>query len=148
MEKLVSNSTSLICLERINRLDLLGSCVKELYIPTGVYVETNISLPFIQQKKVTNASVVSSLRIHLGLGESEAIALACELKIPVMLDDKKARSIARNMDVPVVGTLGLLVHAKEIGVIQQIKPIINDLQSVGFHIADKLRNKILALANE
>ena len=87
--------------------------------------------------------------MQIGAGESEAIALALEMgNLPALLDDKKARRIAKQLDLPVIGTLGLLLKAKKQGVIPAIKPILAALEKVDFRVSTRLRDRALELADE
>ena len=85
----------------------------------------------------------------MGDGESEAIALAMELDdVVLVLDDKKARRIAKQLDLKVIGTVGLLLRAKKRGIVAEIKPVLDALQNAGFRIAAPLYQKALKLASE
>jgi len=66
----------------------------------------------------------------------------------VILDDKEARKIARKFELKVMGTLGVLLLAKERGLISQVKPYIEMLRKRGFRISDTLVRKILKSAGE
>ena len=89
----VSNSSGLIALESIGRLDVLRQLYGTVTIPPAVFQECGAALPtWFSVQAVQNQELVRSLRMNLGAGESEAIALASELSAArVILDDKKAR---------------------------------------------------------
>lgn len=148
-EKIVSNSSCLIALDRINRLDLLADSFKEIIIPPAVEKEVDLKLEWLSVKQIKNKSVIQTLKTQIDDGESEAIALSLELgDVLVLLDDKKARRIAKQLGLEVIGTIGLILRAKRIGLVNEIKPILNDLQDVEFRIRDSLYNEALRLANE
>jgi predicted nucleic acid-binding protein len=78
-----------------------------------------------------------TLRQTLDNGEAEAIALATELQPEVvLLDDKLARRMARRLGVPVTGTLGVLLRAKQVGLVVELRSLITRLQSEGDYYID------------
>lgn len=90
-----------------------------------------------------------AFRLSLGLGESECLVLAHEISNSVLLiDDKKARKIAKLESVKFVGTLGILISAKQKGYVDLIKPLIERLEVEKIHLSTELINKALFLANE
>jgi uncharacterized protein len=145
----VSDSTCLIGLERIGHLDILPQLYSNFYIPVAVKTEIGFVKPWMEVRKVENLSLVSSLRYSIDWGESEAIALAVELKKAlIVLDDKKARKVAAQFNLVITGTVGLLLRAKRMGAIANIRPILDSLESVEFRIAPSLRYRALELARE
>ncbi|KAB8318728.1 DUF3368 domain-containing protein [Tolypothrix campylonemoides VB511288] len=80
-------------------------------------------------------------------GEAEAIALAMELgDVFMILDDRNARRIAQQLGLKVIGTVGMLLRAKQKGVIAEVKPLLTALAQVDFHIAKPLVENALRLA--
>lgn len=148
-ECIVSNSACLIALERIEQLYLLPLVYPTIWIPQAVKREIGFTTNWLQVQTVKNQALVSTLRTQVGAGESEAIALALEIQtVPVLLDDKKARRIAEQLDLQVTGTVGLLLKAKKQGVLPAIRPVLDDLERVDFRISSRLRNRALELAEE
>ena len=85
----------------------------------------------------------------MGAGEREAIALALELRATwLVIDDLAARRLAQSLDIPVVGSLGLLLKAKEEGLIPAIRPLMEAMQRDEFRISDRLFAGILSAAGE
>ena len=149
LDRIVTNSACLIGLERIGRLDLLPQVYPTLLAPTAVQTEVGINPSWLQIQTVTNSALVTTLRTQIGAGESEAIALALELnQLPVLLDDKKARRIAQQLGLTVIGTVGTLLRAKQQGAIAEIEPILTALEQANFRIARPLRQRALQLAGE
>lgn len=148
-ESIVSNSACLIALERIEQLNLLPQVYPSIWIPQAVKQEIGFLTDWLQVQTVQNQALVSTLRTQVGAGESEAIALALEIKnVPVLLDDKKARRIAEQLSLQVTGTVGLLLKAKKKSVIPAIRPILDALEEVDFRISSNLRTRALELAEE
>lgn len=104
IEDAVSNSSCLIALERVKSLELLHQSFKNVFIPPAVEKEFGRTLKWLTVKKIKNQAVVSSLSTQIGNGESEAIALAMQVKDCILiLDDKRARRIARQLELKVLG---------------------------------------------
>ena len=148
-ECIVSDSTCLIGLERINRLDIPPQLYNKFWIPAAVSTEIGFSLPWLEVRQVQNQNLVSSLRSQVGWGESEAIALSIEIEnATILLDDKKARRIAEQFGLPITGTVGMLLKAKRRGVVEAIAPVLDALESAEFRVSPALRRRALELAEE
>ncbi len=145
----VANSACLIALGEIGKRDLLNGVFESVTAPPAVNAEVGRSIPWLQIRAPVDRALVLALETQLGDGEAEAIALAVELgDVEVILDDRKARGIARKMGLKVVGTLGLLVRAKRVGFIAAVKPLIDELEQAGFRMTADLRLQTLELAGE
>jgi len=138
MMVVVSNSTPLMALARIHQFSLLREIFGIIHIPEAVYdevVKKGKGLPgerevldsdWIKCCAVEQDDYLRSLMIHLDRGESEAIALAREVKADwIIVDEKLARNHARrNLDSQVVGCLGILLIAKERKLISEVSPLL------------------------
>ncbi len=146
----VSNSSCPIGLELIGRLDLLRGLYGTVVVPTAVADECGSRLPpWFQVETVQNQGMVRSLRLELGSGESEAIVLAAEVGASrLILDDKKARRIARQLGLPITGTLAVLLRAKQQGLLSGVREVLDDLAKAGFRISDALIRDTLRRAGE
>ncbi len=134
----VSNSTPLIHLAKIGRLELLGEFFGEVLIPEAVYREC-----------VVEERLKRSLMIKLDEGESEAIVLALEKKADlILIDDYDGREVARALGLKVTGTIGILLKAKFSGRITSLKDELEKLKSTGFWLSEGLYEKILKKAGE
>ena len=84
-----------------------------------------------------------------GSGEAEVLALALEESDSLaIIDEKLARKIARLRGLRVTGTAGVLLKAKQKGHIQAVKPLLDQLQEIHFHLSDNVRALILSKAEE
>ncbi len=111
--------------------------------------EIGIEVSWLRVTAVNNPAVVAALRTQIDTGEAEAIALAIELgDVVVILDDKKARRVASQIGLRVIGTVGMLLRAKRLGVIASVLPLLQALDEADFRIADALRQNALRLAGE
>lgn len=83
-------------------------------------------------------------------GEAEALALAYsqEAATPILLDDERARRVARDAGLFVIGSAGILGRAKEAGLIPSIRLPLADLQPAGLYLGDGPMQRLLELAGE
>ena len=150
--KVISNSSSLIALSEIGKLNLLNKIFGEVIIPNAVEKEVyREKLPpkWIKVSSVTQQLASRILESGLGPGESEAICLSKEIDVDILiLDDLNARRVAEKLEINITGTLGILLLAKEKKLIKSIKPLMEELMKGGFRISDELCEDVLDLAGE
>lgn len=159
----ISDTTPLISLIKIESLDILEKMYKEIIIPKAVYDELIINIDyqseidiirkctFLQIKIVEENLSVSLLQkqLKLDLGESEAIVLVNNIDADlIIIDERKARRIAKDIGLNVTGTLGILVDAKQRGLVKELKPLLDKLIKNEIRISKILYQDILELANE
>ena len=106
----VSNSSCLIALDAAGSLAILERLYSTIAVPDAVVQECGGALPaWVQVHSVQNQALAQSLCLNLGAGKAEAIALSIERSTArLILDDKKARRVARQLNLPVTGTLAVL----------------------------------------
>jgi predicted nucleic acid-binding protein len=148
----VSNSSPLIALGRIGRLELLHTVLGDrIVIPPAVAHEVfrDTAPPsWIRVAHLTGA-LEAAASPTLGLGEREAIALALEIDAAlIILDDLPARRLAASRGLSVIGTAGLLLAAKRAGAIPAVLPLLDALVAAGFHLSDRVRDAVLTAAGE
>lgn len=159
--KIVSNSSTLVALARISHLDILEKAVKRLIIPSAVYEDIVIKgagrpgaaevkeAKWIEKRNVSDHALVMRLNAILGRGESEAIALAKEIKADlIILDDEKARKAAISEGLRITGLLAFLVEAKEKHIIETVTPLMDKLRQKGFFISEDLYQETIQKAGE
>ncbi len=101
---------------------------------------------WIKTKKIRNKLAKEYLLTEIDDGEAEVIILAEELKTSfIIMDDKLSRKIAKLRGFNVMGTLRLLVAAKEEGLVTKVRPLIEKLKEVGFWINDDVYKAILKI---
>lgn len=148
-QQAVTNSTCLIGLERIGQLDLLPQVFSVVFAPPTVAVEVQTPLTWLTIQAVENLAFVTVLKTQMDEGEAEAIALAMELDdVILILDDKKARRVAQQLKLKVIGTVGMLLRAKNQGVITEIKPLLTELVQAEFRITNAILQEALRLSGE
>ncbi len=147
-EPVVADSTCLIGLERVGQLDILPALFEPVMIPPEVAREFGGSFSWLQIKDLVSGSLVAALRLAVDAGEAEAIALASEKGCRLISDDKQARAAAKSLGLAVIGTIGVLVRAKQSGVLTTLKPVLDELEINNFYLSEELRREALRLANE
>jgi len=145
---IVADSTCLISLERIDKIDLLPQMYSQVIIPPQVQKEFGLSFAWLIVKTPQNIGMINSLKLIVDDGESEAIALAYELGYRLVVDDKQARNIAKRLDIEIIGTVGILVKAKQLGLIDQLLTILEALENKGFYLSQSLKTEALILVGE
>ena len=120
--KVVSNTSPLIFLSKLDALGLLEECFSSVSIPNAVIDELKGLVPpeFVARKSISKfgSSYVKGALGNLHLGELEAIVLAQESKADfVLLDDRTARNKASNLGLNVMGTVGVLKLANSKGLL-------------------------------
>ena len=159
MLKVVSNTTPIISLLKLNRLEILQELYNEIIIPKAVYLEIEngkhkeyyqdlSKLSWIRIKKIQNKL---SLKYFLDLdaGEAEAIILATEIGADlIIIDERLGRFHAKHAELKVTGTIGILLKAKNIGIIKYIKPLLIELTEKDVWISKQLINEICKLSDE
>ena len=151
---IVSDTTSLIVLEKQNKLSLLCELFDEVIIPQAVYEELIIGL---DSDKITQAfsclkieCVTSSERFHdllmiLDQGEAEAIELAINKNLPLIIDERKGRKIARNFGLIVTGLAGILILATQKKVLtpNQSKMMLETSMQNGYRLSETLYKQVM-----
>ena len=158
----VSNTSPLIALARVGRLDLLHAVHGDIIIPDAVFNEITVAgagepgahdvaaATWIKHQPALNAPLVNALCLELDAGEAEAIALAMECRADlILLDERMGRHAAQRMGLTVTGTLGVVIAAKDRGLLASVRPLLDALRAnAGFWIGDALYNAALAAVNE
>jgi len=145
MRRIISNTSCLIALSNIGRLDILRALYGTVIVTPEVSGEFGIGLPdWIQVVPVSDPSKTKLIQGVLDLGESSSIALALETDDPLLiLDDGKARKYAKSIGLTLTGTIGVVVKAKQSGYIaESIETIMTEFRNNGFHIPPEIE-KIL-----
>ena len=160
MAEAICDTSPLQYLHQIKHLDVLPSLATRVLVPPAVVDELQegmrlgLDLPdvnILDWVEVLRPAGASALPLvtDLGPGESEALALALEYReAVVVLDDRVARNVARTLGLKMTGTLGLLLDAKRAGRIEKVTPLLNELESLGFRLADHTRAAVMILAGE
>ncbi len=156
----ISNTSPLLYLHQIGRIDLLATLYGAVIAPPAVAQELRVgaekgvdvpdlsALPWVEVRPVTDPKLLPVV-IDLGSGEAEVIALGIENPDSLLiLDDKLARRIAGLRGLSLTGTLGVLIKARKEGHLSRLAPALNDLRSTTIRIHEDLYRFALVEANE
>jgi len=144
----VLDCACLIGLERIGKLDLLPALLEPIIAPPAVIQEFGSRPDWITEVTPSDRGMVAALRLIVDLGESEAITLAYEKGVRLIIDDSKGRLVAQRLGIAVTGTVGLIVKAKMEGLVAAVTPLLDALEAREFRISSALRAEALRLAGE
>lgn len=159
MPEIVSNTTPLISLLIIGKLSLLKEIYGKVFVPYAVFKELEQGkqkayyqdISKINWIKIVNISnkKIEQFFIDLDKGEAEAIILAKELNADLLiLDEKLGRDYAKKLNVRITGTLGVLLKAKELGLVDSVRELLDILVNKGVWLNPKLIEKVIKLAGE
>jgi predicted nucleic acid-binding protein len=140
----IVDTSVLISLEKIDLLQILCKIYKEIILPEAVAREFgNINLECYSSMKVESKLVNLLIRdLNLGRGESEVIALAYETKQKALIDDLKARKVANDLGLPISGSIGVLLKAEKLGIIDSAFKKTQELKDKGFYVSNELLSEI------
>ncbi len=160
MPELICNTSVIQSLHQLGLLDILPALGSSVCLPGVVCTElaagrtlgadapdpATLGWATTRSPHATPALPHSS---SLGAGERDVLWLAMETAGSVaVLDDRDARRVARQLGIPLTGTLGLLVDAKQCGLIPAVTPLLDELERYNFHMSMCIRETILKAAGE
>lgn len=154
---IVSDTSPVSNLILIRQLDILRKLFYEIIVPPAVDAEVRALKQFgidlseyendgwIKISQPANLQKVQTLQAKLDAGEAQAIVLALETNCDLLLmDERIGTNVARQEGLQTIGLVGVLIKAKENGIIKEARPILSDLKHLaGFWLGEKLENQIL-----
>ena len=148
-EKVYVDTSSLIILNKINALDLLNKIYSNVIITNYIQLELNEAIPsWISVELTYNIDQSFLKNFNLGLGETSIIINAIKNNGFLIIDDLKARKIATTLSLRFTGSIGILIIAKELKLIDSVKYYLEKIQETNFRLSDTLINKVLEITNE
>lgn len=161
MRKVIVNSTPLIALCHVDHLDILKKLYGEVTIPEAVYREISVkedsackrdvenARDWLHIEKIQNEMAKTMYKTQLHDGEVEVMILAKELGADlVVIDDQNAKKHAKYLGLPVTGTLGILIKAKQQGIIPELKPLLDTMVQKNIYMKDSLIKMCLEQVGE
>jgi len=152
---IIGDSSALVSLATMDRLNLLEKIFGKIYVPQAVYDEVTISYKpqSVKLKEFLTHKVVSVeldiSKMGLGQGELEAIALYKNMNSDFLLiDDRRAKKFAQLNGVNVIGSLGVMILAKESGLLESIRDDLEKLVSSSLFISQSLIDRVLMSVGE
>jgi predicted nucleic acid-binding protein len=160
-QPLVCDTTIPLYLDRIGQIDLLSALFAPIYVPEQVCLELDMgrllrpdtinprSLVWVELVSVSQTLIDSLPPNRLGTGERAVIAYAqAHHGCVAGMDDLRARQLAEAIGLKVTGTLGILLRAKQAGLIPTVKPLVDEVTVQGFRLSPELYRAVLGLAGE
>ncbi len=156
----VINTSPLILLGKADLLKVISPLASCWIIPNSVISEVSIKSavePLLAQLAKTSQVLCQTAPMidpiianwNLGPGESEVITLALQQDSHgVVLDDLQARKCAQILNLPLMGSLGLVVKAKKAGLLDTVKPAFEKLIASGLYLDSRLVNQVLTAVGE
>jgi predicted nucleic acid-binding protein len=157
----VSDTGPLIALAKVDQLEVLHAMFGEVHVPSAVHRE------LLAKSGPESARIESALRgflkptpspilppavaratVRLHPGEQEAVALACEQDALLLIDDHLGRTAARQLGLIITGVIGVLVQAKEMGLVPSVGPLLVEMRQRGYWLSDELLVVAIRLAGE
>ena len=159
MRKVVCNTTPILSLLKVGRLHLLKDMYGEIIIPRAVYNEIEVGKYwkyYIDLSKeswisIQNIKDVTILDLFLDLdrGEAEVIILARDIEADlVILDETLGRRYAKQSHLNLTGTIGVLLKAKQNGLIGSVSRLLDELVQKGVWLSPKITQQVRELAGE
>jgi predicted nucleic acid-binding protein len=146
MPEVIANTSPLQYLFQLGILDLLPELYGEVFVPEGVVLELRSGID--RGVLLPDLEGLSWLRIRKARS-APVLTLAAEMDDPlVVLDDSLARRFAQRLSLPLTGTLGLLLKAKQRRRIELVRPYLDRLESLRFRFDASTRSSVLTLAGE
>ena len=156
-ERIVINTGPLIALARMDALDVPGQLPYEFICPSQVREEldegASLGYPAIEPVWLTvvplSAAPSAESIAALDEGEAAVIQLALERGVSrVSIDEVKGRSIATELGLRVIGSLGLIARAKALGIIPAMRPLVAKAMRDGVHYHSDLVERVLSSVGE
>lgn len=154
----VADTGPLIALARIGRLDLLPTLFQQVLLTPTILDECEAKPDRGEGREIRAALASQGFQLQtpdatlpvLGIdpGETSAIALAQQLGAGVLMDDKAGRTVAKRIGIAVIGTVGVLVLAKRLGLLPKVRPLLDALIESGYFLGPDIVNEALRIAGE
>ena len=147
---IISDTSCFITLSNIGELNLLRLLYEQIVTTEEIAEEFGENLPdWVEIISVSDKAKQELLEIQVDKGEASAIAIALEHENTfLIIDDNKARKLAHNLQLDFTGTIGVIVAAKQKGIIDSIKPILEKIKETNFRISAELELQALIQAKE
>lgn len=127
---------------------VVKECLCDLSKAQSMAIQQALQHKWITERKVRNTEYCHLLGQILDPGEAEAITLAKELNATALIDEKAGRKVAHREGLICIGSLYVLIKAKQAGLIQSVIPLINRLIAHGYYLDQKLIDTVLEVSNE
>ncbi|HVW13871.1 MAG TPA: DUF3368 domain-containing protein [Mucilaginibacter sp.] len=133
---IITDASCFILLNKIEGLTVLEELYGQVFTTPEIAAEYGKRLPqWVIVQAVSNRDLLYIYAETVDIGEASAIALAAEVTSPLLiLDDLKARKLAEQLHIEFTGTLGILIEAKQKGIITSLSPYFEKIKQTDFRI--------------
>jgi len=155
---LVADCSALVALSVCGSLNLLEQLFASVVVPETVYIEATqpdkkqaqALKTFLQGKvRQVNLETYVFLDAYADTGETEAMLLYKQLAADkLLIDDKRGRKVAKINQISTIGSLGVLLVAKEKGLIVEVAPLLQQIEQSDIYLSPDLIATVLELAGE
>lgn len=147
---IISDTSCFILLSNIGEMELLEQLYGQVITTLEVAIEFGELLPdWVEIIAPTDKTQQRQLELQVDKGEASAIALALETPdCTLILDDWKARRTAEKLGLDITGTIGVIIKAKNQGIISSIKPFLTKIKTTNFRLTEDLEQAALQEAGE
>jgi len=147
LKNIIADTSCLILIEKIDEFDILQKLYETVIITPVIANEFGNELPkWIEVRKAEDQKYQRLLEMNVDSGEASTIALAIEIGGLLILDDQKARKLARDLKLDITGTLGVLLDATQSGYISSFERVLTHVKQTNFYLTEELEQKLLDLA--
>jgi predicted nucleic acid-binding protein len=146
----ITDTSCFVLLEKVNAFPILYSLFATIITTPEIAKEYGNALPvWVIIQKVNNKALQHEFNQYIDPGEASAIALASEITCEhLIVDDMAARKFAEKLGLPIKGTVGVLLMAKQKGVIPLLRPYLDLIQQTNFRLSQKLVEQFIKDADE
>ncbi len=155
---IVADAGPLIALARVLSLEVLPKLFGQVWVTETVLSECIARPNYPEGTGIQEAVRQGWLRVRpdgvvpagwqLDAGETSAIAAALELRAALLIDDRAGRRVAVELGLPVIGALGVLVRARQLGHIERMRPLVEHLAATGYFLSGQVIDAALRKAGE
>jgi predicted nucleic acid-binding protein len=159
---IITDSSPLIAFGSIDQLSIVfkvfgkvivpqtvaNECLVEMMRPGACAISKAIESNKIQVHPPVEFQNRDEMRMILDEGEIDTIALAHSLNFPLIINEKLGRDAAKDMGIKIIGTVGILLLAKQKKITEEIKPILMQLKNGHYFLSDKLIKDALKRGGE
>jgi len=144
MKIIVSDTTALMILIKCNHMELLTNFVEKVYIPNEVMKELSKKNDGIQSA-IEKLDFIEIKNSNLDMGEIEAISLALETGLDLIIDEKSGRKYAKSKGIEIIGLLGILKinFVKQHITYIELLYILDEFKKINFRINPNLEKDFL-----
>ncbi len=127
---------------------VVRECLRDKSKPAASLIDDALERGWLTPVAIEDSELLSDLESLLDAGEAQAIALARQRKIPILIDERQGRAVAKRHGLIAVGSLAVAIKAKQSRVVTKITPLIERLEQHGYYLSSALKQDVLKRSGE